>query len=397
MYELRQFVTGLLGVYALLLTQWALAEPDGYLPKHEGEVVQTLPKPVTELDPQLEFLRLRLQRQPDNYALSLRVARHYMKLAVNESDPRYYGYAQSALAKWWHLPEPPLDVLMLKVSFLQSRLQYQQALEILALVLARQPDHTAALLTQALIYRALGEYQQALLACNAMQSESDSVSYAVCRASIERLNGNLEQAYQALQTLLPATVFAGPGMRQWVLMELALAAEQQGLMQQANDYFRQALSIQIYDVELLGFYADYLLALQRYPQVLDLLANEKQNETLLLRWLLAAQALEGAASIREQNAYLQARFDAAQLRKDTVHLPDEVRFMLDISGQARSALSLARKSWVVQKTIQDLRIFLRAAVEAGDPQSVADVIAWVKVKGIQDQALTQVMAQLKPK
>lgn len=73
-----------------------------FLPTDPNQVLERLP--LAAADPQLRELRdlrRQLADQPDDLERALRFARRHLEIGRAEADPRYYGYAQAALTRWW--------------------------------------------------------------------------------------------------------------------------------------------------------------------------------------------------------------------------------------------------------------------------------------------------------
>jgi hypothetical protein len=94
------FITGLSGP--------AITAP--YVPASDSQVLERLP--FKSGDPAMRELRAlhsQLTREPDNLPLTLRLAQGYLELGRVTGDPRYAGYAEAALAPWWHLQQAPRE------------------------------------------------------------------------------------------------------------------------------------------------------------------------------------------------------------------------------------------------------------------------------------------------
>jgi hypothetical protein len=129
------FITGLSGR--------AIAAP--YVPASDGQVLERLP--FTASDPvmrELRTLHSELNREPDNLPLGLRLAQGYLELGRATGDPRYSGYAEAALAPWWHLEQAPQGVLVVRATLRQRMHQFDAALEDLAIVLNANPRNAQA-------------------------------------------------------------------------------------------------------------------------------------------------------------------------------------------------------------------------------------------------------------
>ena len=115
-------------------------------PTDPNQVLERLPLAAT--DPvvrELQGLRRQLVAQPDDLDLALQVARRNIEIGRSEADPRYYGYAQAALAPWWEQMPPPSEVLLLRAVLRQNRHDFAGALTDLQQVLVVRPRHAQAL------------------------------------------------------------------------------------------------------------------------------------------------------------------------------------------------------------------------------------------------------------
>ncbi len=147
------------------------------------------------------------------------------------------------------------------------------------------------------------------------------------------------------------------------------------------------------DSYLLGSYADFLLDRKRAAEVLPLLKNKTRVDALLLRYALALRA-QRVPDADAQSEALGRRFEAAMMRGDTVHQREQARYELQLKGNAAAALRLAQLNWNVQKETADARIYLEAAVAAGDARAAEPVLAWIRQSGLQDAALAPLIARL---
>ena len=91
---------------------------------------------------------------------------------------------------------------------------------------------------------------------------------------------------------------------------------------------------------------------------------------------------------------LRARFDASHARGDTVHRREEARFALSVEGNAVTALELAKANWDVQKEPWDVRVYLEAALAAGNRAAATPVLIWVGLTHLEDPAIAALAEKL---
>jgi hypothetical protein len=117
---------------------------------------------------------------------------------------------------------------------------------------------------------------------------------------------------------------------------------------------------------------------------------------MLLRLALAAKAT-GSPSLAGWSTTLNARFDAARLRGDSVHEKEEARFALGILGQPARALPLAVSNFTVQREPADARVLLEAALAANQRAAAEPALKWMADSGIESVVLQALATQLKAK
>jgi Flp pilus assembly protein TadD len=146
---------GRLSVALALLLCGALAGPLHAAPRvpvHDGEALERLPHPATDpVARELRALRAQLSRAPNDLPLAVQLARRYIEHGRRTGDPRYYGYAEAALQPWWHVPEPPAQIRVLRATLAQGRHDFDSALHDLTLALKMDARNAQAWLTRAAI------------------------------------------------------------------------------------------------------------------------------------------------------------------------------------------------------------------------------------------------------
>nr|WP_315397262.1 hypothetical protein [uncultured Duganella sp.] len=376
-----------------LLAIGARAAP--YIPSNGKQVIETLPRRGDPVQQQLRSLRAELSAKPTDVALAADVARRYIALGRSETDPRYLGYAQAALAPWWSQAAPPPQVRLLRATLLQSTHQFGPALDDLKGVLAAQPDNAQAWLTQATVQTVRGDYAGATASCARLSSLSIELITVTCIANVGTVTGRSLKSEQLLALTLERSTNAPVELREWALTLLAEMAERRGDAGVAEARYKRALAMAPNDSYLLGAYADFLLGQSRPAEVLTLLQDQTRIDALLLRRALALRQQGGQArALAIDVKELAARFDAAAQRGDTVHQREQARFELQLRGNAALALALAKKNWAVQKEPADIRIYLEAALAARDPGAARPVVDWVAQHHIEDVAVSKLVGRI---
>lgn len=383
----------LAGLLSLSAAPVALALPR--VPASDAIVLERLPfRPNDPIAREMSVLRAALRSNPKDEAAALKLAQRYYGLVAEEGDPRYIGYAQAALAPWWDMPEPPLDIHVMRASLAQFNHNFVGAMSDLDNILARHPEHAQARALRATIDMVQARYALARIDCVALRTLTDEVIATGCEAMVDGLTGKAASAYATLTAALARHPEARPDERLWVLIRLAELAQRLDKIDLAEQHFKSAVALNIQDTFLLAAYADLLLDQQRPAEVVALLKDRTRSDVLLLRLVFAERALKlPTARMREET--LAARYAAAQLRGDTVHQQEEARFALAVENDPGKALRLALENWKVQREPRDARIVLEAALAARQPAAAAPVLAWLKESGIEDRKLLGLARQLR--
>ena len=121
-------------IFALaLLLGLGVAHAAPYLPASDAEVVERLPGRAS--DPairRVDSLRKQLAARPEDIPLRLEIARRYFDLAMAQGDPRYVGYASSALAPLAQSAAGSAEYWLLRGLIEQYTHQFEAALTSLA-------------------------------------------------------------------------------------------------------------------------------------------------------------------------------------------------------------------------------------------------------------------------
>jgi Tfp pilus assembly protein PilF len=372
-----------------LMTANVAAVP--YVPTADEQVLERLP--LVASDPgarELRALRAELARQPERLDLAVALARRYTELGRVKGDPRFAGYAQAALAKWWEQAEPPAEVLLVRATLRQRTHDFDAALTDLAILLRRDPRDGQARLTRATILQVQGAFDAAANECAALRRLAPEVIWAACTYGLASVTGRLRESHDALAALLARQPEAKPEVRAWVLSMLAEMTARAGLNDAAEEHFREALAIDPSDHYLLTAYADWLLDQQRPAQVVKLLDRQQRTDALLLRHALALKALN-SPDLAPAVEQLRARFAASRLRGDRVHLREEARFTRELLGDNQTAVALARDNWAVQKEVPDLRLLLETARASNDVATVESVRQWLARSRTEDVVINRLL------
>lgn len=384
---MRVSIHAVLGLVLLVIATFVNANP--FVPADDDNILERLPyRAGDSAQRALRRLNEALRASPNSVSLASEVARRYIEQGRLTSDPRYFGYARTALGAWWNDADAPTEILVLRATLHQNQHRFDLALADLDRVLNRDPRNGQARLTKAVVLQVRGQFDAAARECRALAGVAEAIVTATCVAAVQSLNGELKPAYQRLSLVFGQLPEQSPALRSWVLSNLADMATRLGEAKAAERHFLAALKAEPNDAFLLGAYADLLLDQRRSKEAVALLKSHDRADGLLLRLALAQRASGDPGWLSARDA-LGARFAAAQLRNDRVHLREESRFMLHLLDRPAAALELAVENWAIQKEPADARLVLEAARAANRPHVAKGVSAWLARSRLEDVNLKQ--------
>jgi tetratricopeptide (TPR) repeat protein len=368
---------------------WAHADP--FVPALDDQVIERLP--VAAGSSGLE-LREAIAAASEDPRRALRLARNYIRFGQEESDPRYFGYAEGILSTWWQKLAPNLDAVVLQAIIRQDRHDFEGALLDLKTVLQKQPGNMQAWLTRAAIEKLLGRFDDARDGCAALVQASEPLVAITCLCDVNSLTGAAPESFDALRQLLDERNAVSVEQRRWTLTVLAEIAARLDRTAEAEAFFKDALSIMKPSAYLLGAYADFLIDQDRPGDAAATLGETTRIDSLLLRLALAHRMLK-SADLEELRKIIAERFIESRRRGENVHLGDEARFTLYLLGQPQRALQLARENWKSQHAPQDARVLLDTASAAGDEAAEREAAAFLSRAGMAEAHLARLAAKAK--
>jgi len=368
----------------------ALAAPR--VPTSDDEVVEKLPVIAGWLDAQRK-LRRELAQRPGDEATAIEAATTYLDLARSQGDARYAGQAVAALQAWEATPiaQTPPAVLVMRATVAQFLHDFDGAETLLKAALARRPADPQGWITLATVLRVRGRYDESDAACRALGRVGPALYGVACLAENAGLRGNHAAARDALRGLLADPALAGApqaGTRQWLWTSIAEIEELAGRPAEADAAYRKALAAERSGYLLLA-YSDFLQRAGRSREIPSLLAKEARSDAVLLRLAIAhtqAGKPQAPRAVVSEAEELRERFEAAALRPGTTaqHAREEAMFALDVQGDAKRAVELARLNLRLQREPIDLLVFARAASAAGDAAARDEARALMHEIGLKD-------------
>ncbi|MEO7727486.1 MAG: hypothetical protein ABIS45_09560 [Burkholderiales bacterium] len=359
------------------------------------EILDTLSSSAREpLTPDMREMAGVLARAPGNLVAAIRLSQLYYRFATQEGDLRFIGYARRVLDPWWNAPDAAKELLLMRANLRQYVHAFEAALADLNEALRNDPDSVEALALRTNIHTVRADYALARADCATMHNFVNRLMGTACLLSIDGLTGRAQRSYDQLLVTLLRARNASPAERAWVLTRLAEIAERLDNAAAAERHYRSALAVNPRDQYVLAALADFLLDQNRPREVIALLRERTASEHLLLRLVLAENAV-GAPEFKAHSAVVGAAFDAARRGGYAVHEGDESRFALHVLNDPTRALQLALANWQLQRESRDARAVLEAAIAGGNPAAAQPVMDWMQRNDIFSVQLSRLAGDLR--
>lgn len=348
----------LLCLVALAPAAWA-QKPPMEIPRDDALVIERLPAgyvspPARDTAPSLEQVRA------------------LMAAASRNGDARLASRAEALLPRLART-QPAETIWLLQAYAAQHRHDFAGALAVLDRLLARHPADADARHLRAQIHLVGGRLDRAKQDCTALALGIDSRRALLCFAALAERRHDTRQGIALLTRWLSQASATDPSRTYALTLRAEFAS-----MQSAGDadlWFRQALATQPEHVGTLAAYARHLRRNGEFAQAWDLLRDAPDADRLLLEQALLARALNrpdaGALARRMQQRYRLAHAVGA-----APEAREEAEFALSLGADAPRALQLAQSNFATQRDREDVELFCRAAIAAGETQTLQSLRRW---------------------
>lgn len=366
-----------------------------YVPVSDSVVLQRVPPHTDPRVRAFDTLRARLAAQPGDASRAVALAHAYIDYGRSTGDARYLGRAMAVLEPFMRTPAPPVPVSLAHATILQSRHDFLGARTELEATLRHDPDSAQGWLTLASVAMVQGDYATANHACVQLANAGGSFMGMACTSSLRSLDGHAKQAYALLGLIQDPGPDAPPDIHAWIEGLMADTALRMGQPDIADAHFRNALRWTPGDNFLLADYGESLLDQGRAADALALVIGDTQSDTSFLVRVRAEVALGDARAPADMRA-MDGRFAAMEQRGDHLFLREQAAYLLHVHHDAAAALRLATLNWKTQRSPKDARIFLEAAIAAGQPQAATPVVEFARSSGMTDPSVDPLVAAVHP-
>ena len=391
-------VVGFLLIVAVVF--WtAVASPkrpsvaEAYVPDSGQSVLERLPAALVENRDRWSRLRDQLAENPEDPNLAQNAARAFIDAGDELGDARFYGYAQSAIQRWWTAQQVPAGVLSVRAKLREKSHDYVGAAIDLQSIVRAVPSDGQAWVELCNLYRVMGRYDDARKVIERLEQMTDGVPVATTSIPIDAVTGRLDEAVSRSEALQPQVDSDFPSLLPWWLAMRGSLARQAGRYDRAEEFYRNAIGAGG-GGSVRRELADLLLSRDRGEQVIKLMGLDSNDNGSMVRIAIAARRAGRDKLANRLTESLQRRFEDIRLRGDTPHGRFEAMMQLELLDNPGAALEIALANWRQQRELIDSRLVLRTAVAANRGAAVATVIAFLERHGTQDAEIEGLIERL---
>lgn len=349
---------------------WA-QRPEIVFPSDRDHIVERLPAGYAELMPTANSPAI----SPG--AGTSRAAR-LLEAGARTGDMRLISRAEKLLES---NPgkEGGADLLLLRAFSAQHRHDFREALRLLDERVARMPRDGNARLVRAEIHLVQGHIRQARSECAVLALGVDASSAQLCAAALSLRLGKHRTAIGLLDLWLQQAP-RQDARRRYALVTRAVAASRNG-DPDARLWFGRALELGPRDVRTLAALARHMRRNEEHEALVRMLSHGAIGDGLALQRALSAHAarLSESKTLVDAQARRYARVHAAGGEPE---LRDEAEFLLTLRNDPAAALELAQRNFRDQRDVEDVDVFVRAAIAAGRRDALQPLTAWAKSEGV---------------
>ena len=368
------------------------ADSELFKPESDDVIVAELPADVVELAAQVRVSTSNVSTlkifDPQQQALQIMDA---YRLASSSSSARAYGHTLSLIRSWPSEIELPPILRLIKADVLQHNHGFDQALQELDVVLARDPSNLLALQMKSQVHLVTGDYASVQHVCSSLAALGHGMSASNCQAQLDGVTGAARPALALVESLLQSQAVNSNDALELTTTAASLA-HRLGEHSLAEHYYTSALRIDPDSTYLLINYADWLLERGRANEAATLLARESGNTNKLELRIVYIQALVETGASEAAGEYLTEIGETiAVISRRAEERPSKLlaRYYLTISHDYDSAHREALRNWQVQKEPGDSLLLARSAVAAEREDSLKTLLSWYHETGQEDYRLKE--------
>ena len=332
-------------------------------------------------------------------------AKNYLKLYSQTGQDRYILSCERVLEG---LNEYSTDICLIRAKLAYEVHHYQDAQVWLNSVIAKDPVNINALGLMVFVCLAMGRYKDAESLCQNIILHGNHLIATSCVSAISLYTGKAISAKSLLTRVLQQDSNLDVSQSDLTLYSVMTAANlfwSIGENRSAELYFLKSLDIETPYQRSLIQYMDFLIEQGRSDEVVEHLRNVTLSNPLQLRfaqalkdlddpsWLDHTETLKSVYSIPSSDSLKDN--GSSDFERMPLKISREcIRYaFLNKDSSDTKTFELAKWNWRHQKTLEDARLFLRAAYKPGFWQFAKPVIEWARKNRIEDYQVIRLIRE----
>ncbi len=373
--------------------QSQLLAQERFVPTNNTVVLKTSIASQTKGNDAFKVIDTAWRKQPQDIQVATNYARAVFILGLDEGDLRWYGSAKAALLPWWQEGKLPADTVFIRGLVKQGFHEFQEGLRDIDLAIAQNPRKAEYWSWRFALNLLLSDFKAAENDCNQIEIFVGRLEALQHRAVLHYRSGRAELALQIFKQLEQSPEFSKINS-EWFQFQLGEAYRVSGQYPMALSVWRQQLATMPKSHLIRLSLAELLNKQSQFSEAQKITDIENASDALLMQALLAAKGLKDRQELKIAKL-IESRLATQSLRNESLIERPKLIYLIEYGIDAKAGLQLSIENWKVQQEPRDAVLFVKAALQAQQPQAADPVVSWVQQSNYADPELAGLLDLLK--
>jgi hypothetical protein len=325
------------------------------------------------------------RKQPQDIQAATAYARAVFILGLDEGDLRWYGSAKAALMPWWQESQLPAETLFIRGLVKQGFHEFHEGLHDIDLAIAQNPRKAEYWSWRFALNLLLSDFKSAEKDCAQIEIFAGRLEALQHRAVLHYRSGRADLALQILTQLQQSSEFSKHDS-EWFQFQLGEAYRVAGQYRMALSIWRQQLATMPQSHLIRLSLAELLNKQSLFSEAQKITDIENASDALLMQALLAARGLKDRKE-QKLSKLIESRLATQSLRNESLIERPKLIYLIDYGIDPKAGLQLSIENWKIQQEPRDAVLFVKAALQAQQPQAAEPVVSWVQQTNYADPEL----------
>jgi len=304
------------------------------------------------------------------------------------SHEQYFSDAEKIL-KPYILKNRFNDRLLLQwADILQRTHRFNQSAVVLDKLINKDANNHQARLMRAVIAYVSGDFDRAGKECSNLIGKTEMLLAVTCITQVKGMTGNLSSSIDLLEKTLntyQADSSAVSEAERWAVTVLSEMYFRAAKVSEGRHAIGRMINKKPKDYYLLALLADSLLEQGKNTEVIRLIGENKDNDKLLLRVVIAEKSLGKHHTANRRK--LNSRMHKLWHNRDEGNAGVLARYYLDVNKKIHRAVEMAKLNWRTQRGPDDILLLQRSLWAGGDSVGLSKLSGWLSQTGYEDYRL----------